>query len=360
MIEFSLPRLLAPLLILALASMAPAEQAPVRCLAPSTFNGNLSILTFNVKGLPWPVAWGRTSAARKIGDKLASLCGSTDRPNLVVMQEAFGNSGAEIAARSGYRYMARGPSAQMAVKARATSRDLNFLAGSSAALGEGLGKLLDSGLMILSDYPLRNIRREGFPDFACAGFDCLANKGTLLVEITLPGSSQRIELADVHMNSKGSSGAPPPRHLAAYRRQLGLMTQFLHRERNSDLPLVFAGDFNPGTVEARRAALFSSGMNLSVQNDGLHTLARSARLPGGGQEAIDHGADWQFYFDGRDEAAVPVSGSVPFPRDANGNGLSDHSGYVVTYSLSPLREEIPDRLVTAGSSLLHGETRRAR
>ena len=54
------------------------------------------------------------------------------------------------------------------------------MAGRSFWRGERSGKVAGSGLQILSDYPIVAIRRQAFPEAACAGYDCLANKGIVM------------------------------------------------------------------------------------------------------------------------------------------------------------------------------------
>ena len=41
-------------------------------VAPSA-DDPLSVMTYNVRGLPWPIAWGRADALAQIGDRLAAL-----------------------------------------------------------------------------------------------------------------------------------------------------------------------------------------------------------------------------------------------------------------------------------------------
>ena len=52
-----------PLLALALVAAAPARAEP----APSPKPVTLSVMTYNVEGLPWPVRSGRGKALKAIG-----------------------------------------------------------------------------------------------------------------------------------------------------------------------------------------------------------------------------------------------------------------------------------------------------
>ena len=41
---------------------------------------------------------------------------------------------------------------------------------------------------------------------ACAGFDCLANKGVLLARIAVPGMAQPLTVANAHLNARKAAG----------------------------------------------------------------------------------------------------------------------------------------------------------
>ena len=52
---------------------APAPVTEVSIPTPPRAAADLSVLTYNVKGLPWPLASGRAEALRAIGDELARI-----------------------------------------------------------------------------------------------------------------------------------------------------------------------------------------------------------------------------------------------------------------------------------------------
>src|SRR6185503_14927626 len=72
-------------------------------------HADFTVLTYNVKGLPWIVAGDRGPALRAIGDRLARLRAVGSQPGVVVLQEAFIAEAREIGARGGYRYQVSGP-----------------------------------------------------------------------------------------------------------------------------------------------------------------------------------------------------------------------------------------------------------
>ncbi len=72
-------------------------------------------------------------------------------------------------------------------------------------MGEGWGKLMGGGLHILSDDPLARVEHLAFAH--CAGYDCLANKGVMLVNVAVPGIPGGLDVVNTHMNSKAAAKA---------------------------------------------------------------------------------------------------------------------------------------------------------
>ena len=321
--------------LLALSSMRDHEPAAEICATSAAPMNEISILTYNVKGLPWPLAIERDEPLRQIAVGLEQLCGDTERPDIVVLQEAFGKTAEDCIRRSGYRNVVRGPSEDDAEFASSDLWDEQFADNSSAFLGEGAGRYLDSGLVILSDRPIELVASGAFPQSACAGYDCLAAKGVVLAEVSLGEGLPALLIGNTHMNAKKSSGAPPERQLEAYRRQVDVASAFVIQNRDDRLPFVFAGDFNMGSVEERRDYLFASPLDVGDQNDGLRVLASQGHRSLGIDEVISHGADYQFYFSSPKWKLEATRTSIPFGAANAGKELSDHVGFVVTYRLTP-------------------------
>ena len=214
----------------------------------------ISVLTYNVKGLPWPVARGRDAALEAIALRLRLLRAQARQPHIVVLQEAFTEKARSIGQTAGYPYIVDGPTASFPNPATPTVQDRRFMASARWWKGETQGKWVGSGLQVLSDYPVVGVRRIAYPAFACAGYDCLANKGALLVSVKIPGAPTPVDIITTHLYSKRSSGVPDERSLYAYRRQLGVLTAFIRDSRDPRRPLIVAGDFNVGAARPRRAA----------------------------------------------------------------------------------------------------------
>jgi len=323
---------------LALTSMRTADHRATPCDSSVAPENEISVLTYNVKGLPWPLASGREEPLRRIASGLRELCGTVDRPDIVVLQEAFGEAADDFVRQAGYRHVLRGPNVDAAELESSASWDAQFLDNASTMLGEGLGRYLDSGLVILSDRPIELAASGMFPQDACAGYDCLASKGIVLAHVSLGNDLPEFLIGNTHMNAKNSSGASPERQLEAYRRQVDVASEFVRRNRDIRLPFVFAGDFNQGTVEARRNHLFASALDVGDRNDGLRVLAARGQEPVGTDEVIRHGADYQFYFSSQQWTLEPIRASIPLGSANVGKELSDHIGFVVTYRLTPAGE----------------------
>lgn len=318
------------------ASLAQPVVAPGSGLAdhPSAkAASDFSVMTYNVKGLPWPVASGRPEALRQIGQRLAQLRAAGRQPMVVVLQEAFTAEAKSIGARAGYPYQVQGP------YHRAEAGE-SEAAGGRWYLGETQPAELDSGLVVLSDLPITEVRRVPFPTGACAGYDCLAAKGVLLVTIEIPGRGT-IAIAATHLNSRASSGAPYERTHAAYRRQTEFLARFLAQHRSASEPLVIAGDFNRGDRPARIAALTAA---LPGSREGLTEVTSGdegrARASADARWIRQRARDMQLIYDGARTRIRPVAAEIPFGTERDGTMLSDHMGFTIHYRLT----ERPDAI----------------
>jgi endonuclease/exonuclease/phosphatase family metal-dependent hydrolase len=303
----------------------------------------ISVMTYNVNGLPWPLALGRETAFAAIEGRLRTMRTAGRQPHVIVLQEAFTARAKRIATNSGYRFVANGPSSALSSAIRPTTADRGFAERASTLKGEKFEKFLDSGLQIASDYPIISIRRAAFPVFACAGYDCLANKGILLVKVKLPDRSMPITIATTHMNSKRSSGVSQARSLYAFQRQVDVINGFLAAHRDPRLPIIFAGDFNASSVQ-RRSYLFGRGIASWSADAGRSVESALDRClqatppcwgkpPPIARYIRARACDWQFYIPGLRGSIAAISVAVPFGRERSGEMLSDHVGYGITYRL---------------------------
>jgi endonuclease/exonuclease/phosphatase family metal-dependent hydrolase len=222
----------------------------------------ITVLIHNVAGLPWPLSRGKRSrtldengeripidsnrpkALRQIGDTLAELRAEGREPDIIMMQEAFISAAAEIPELAGYPNWVVGPrTGDLGDKysERATEA---FIAERSFWKGEKLGKHQPSGLIIASNFPILRKYIHPFNQWECAGFDCLANKGVLVVVVEVPGVPEEVALTTTHFNSRGASGVSEQRSLTAHNLQLDEANEFLDGLDEPTLPFIWGGDLN--------------------------------------------------------------------------------------------------------------------
>jgi len=69
----------------------------------------LSVMTYNVEGLPWPIRFGRGRKLKAIGLHLAALREKGLQPDVVLLQEGFRDEVRDLIELSGYPHVAKGP-----------------------------------------------------------------------------------------------------------------------------------------------------------------------------------------------------------------------------------------------------------
>ncbi|BBE00088.1 endonuclease [Sphingobium amiense] len=298
--------------------------------------GALSVMTYNVEGLPWPVARGRGEMLERIAARLRTMRQAGRQPHVVLLQEAFSAEAQALARSAGYAHVAMGPDASLRTPLRADAADTAFMAQARWAKGEDMGKQVGSGLMILSDYPIVGTDRMAYPDFACAGYDCLANKGVLIAHLSVPGAGV-VSVVDTHLNSRAATGVSVARANRAYQRQITLMAQFVRAAVPGDRALVIGGDMNLGHDPRRLAAFFDgfSGAGLRFITPAMSGTYQA--LASGGRtrdlvRAARHAKDWLFARASDGEPMRVAGAEVPFGSEPDGGQLSDHMGYVIRYA----------------------------
>jgi len=294
---------------------------------PPTQTAEISVLTYNVRGLPWPIAMGRGEALREIGRELAALRREGRQPDVVLIQEGFRDEVAGLFRESGYRYWAQGPG-----RADRTPFAGVVLGARDLFRGEGVGKLMGGGLHVFSDAPIVEVRKAAFNN--CAGFDCLANKGAMLVRLAPEGLPTPIDVVNTHMNSRKASMAPRSRTLPAHNGQVREFTAFLQANRRAESPLLLGGDFNirnsparyyfqalerPYTVVGEFCSQPGSGCGDGAADATSEPWLRTQDLQAFGQGAV---------------RVQPLRTETPFPARDPKRALSDHDGYLVRYQLS--------------------------
>jgi endonuclease/exonuclease/phosphatase family metal-dependent hydrolase len=296
----------------------------------------LSVMSYNIHGLPWPFATGRSKALSEIGTRLAQMRAAGTQPHLVLLQEAFTPDAKAIAQEAGYRFVVRGPARGDRLADVETSDERQYSRSDNALKGEGDGTFEDSGLMILSDYPIITVKKTPYPRFACAGYDCLANKGILMVRVAIPGAAQPITIFDTHMNSRRASGVRSIRSDTAFAWQAQFLRKFVRENTPDGAPAILAGDFNIGRRTYRETMIAGAGGVLPGGTDALR-LALAENPPSmnksDAEAIVMRAKDLMFARSGTGTRLAVEGYSVPFGNDAKGKTLSDHFGYVVRYAV---------------------------
>jgi endonuclease/exonuclease/phosphatase family metal-dependent hydrolase len=283
----------------------------------------LSVLTYNVRGMPWPAARNRKAALREIGRQLGELRRRGRQPDVVLIQEGFLGVD-ELVKASGYRYWSSGPGRR--TPAAAKGGGARYLLS-----GEGWGRFAGSGLHVLSDYPIERTERVAYGD--CAGLDCLANKGAMLVHLQLPGVPGGVDVVNTHLNSRKAAKVPAAHSLKAHNRQVDSLIAFINRNRTEGAALLVGGDFNiktaPDRYEHDRAIRpFKVVSEFCYEGAPCEGFARKDDTPWLRSQDLQG-------FAGRPELEVrPTAIAALFDSSANGGVLSDHPGYMVRYRLS--------------------------
>jgi len=291
----------------------------------------LSVMTYNVEGLPWPARINRRASLVHMANRLRALRAAGRQPHIVLLQEVFSDDARAMARSAGYAFMTFGPSADAPGDTRHDIVDSG--SDPDRLRGEGIGKLLDSGLVILSDYPIGHVRSLTFGE-ACAGFDCLANKAAMAAEVELPGSDGPVTIVNLHLNARKASGVAIARANAAFARQARALGRFLEALDRAH-PLIVAGDFNIGRSK-KRQALIAKALHSRASGPPAEALSRCVAAahscPGGSMnDAIAanlRGKDRQFLLAGAHSRLALRAVSVPFGHEPDGMMLSDHVGYV--------------------------------
>ena len=320
-------------LLAAIALLAGLWSGPswAAAMAPPV---ELSVMTYNVEGLPWPVRSGRGEALKAIGRHLAVLRDRRQEPDVVLLQEGFAKETADLIALSGYPYVAHGPKRGQRDPSAISKADRpDYRRVKYRQSGEGLGKWRSSGLWVLSNYPIAWVKSHAY--HYCAGLDCLANKGVMLVSLQVPGLPTPVEVANTHLNSKGASRTPLIRNRKAHHLQADELKSFMQQDRTPGAPLIVGGDFNVKHAPDR--------FNYVMEDYPFDVVSRYCKARPKSCDAemsFDGDAPWLDtqdligFSDGARVALRPIQVEAMFDGSAAGPVLSDHDGYQVRFRLS--------------------------
>jgi endonuclease/exonuclease/phosphatase family metal-dependent hydrolase len=317
-----------PMRTLACQSTGPAEIVP----APDGRKAmTLRVLTYNIEGLGFPARKGRAQELRQIGARLSAMRAAGTGPDIVLFQEMFSGAAKKAVADSGYPAIAPGP--RRSTRPFESTRE-KLPGKSNLKRGEIGVRFTGSGLAIASRYPIVATDLRAYGARSCAGLDCLANKGIMLARVVIPGVPTPVDLYNTHMNSRGASKAPEPRHRAAHDRQALEASEFIDNTHDDNYPVIFGGDFNMRRSEPRWEN-FSRYQRLSL----VHRVCIERSSGCEVKMSWDGDAPWmdtqdlQFFWAGSPVTVRPIRVEALFDGSPDSPQLSDHDGFMVTYRL---------------------------
>lgn len=295
----------------------------------------LSVLTYNVEGLPWPARRKRGPRLREIALQLSAMRNKNEAPDIILLQEAFTSEAAGIGARAGYLNHVPGPAARERRPPTSQEADPALTGRRKRRKGEGFGQFLSSGLYVLSDYPITKVDRQPFRSRECAGFDCLANKGVMHARIAVPGVPAAVDVFNTHLNSRGSAGVSHHRSLKAHRLQVNEVSRFVEQRWDRRNALLFGGDFNMRNAPARFDHFTEKTPYRLVHQHCLEPEAKcDLRLSWDGDAPWMDTQDLQGFESGNMVTVEPIRVEAMFDKPWRGKPLSDHDGLLVIYRLS--------------------------
>lgn len=295
----------------------------------------LSVLSYNVEGLPWPARRNRAPRLDEIGRQLAVLRAEGNAPDIVLLQEVFSTAAARITVDSGYENRVRGPGRRAQRPPTSASADSDLVESRKLFKGERLFRLFSSGLYVLSDFPVVESGSQPFRKRECAGFDCLANKGLQHVRIRMPGVPEPIDLFNTHLNAARAARTSPQRSLLAHNLQIDDTARFVEDRRDSRSAMILGGDLNMRHNDARFAHFWQVlPYTLVHQYCAEETSGCAVSLSWDGDYPWRDTQDLQAFEDGRLVTVRPVRVKGMFDVPWQGAPLADHDGVLVVYRLS--------------------------
>jgi endonuclease/exonuclease/phosphatase family metal-dependent hydrolase len=289
----------------------------------------LDVLTYNLEGVPWRE--GRKEQLKEIGKRLAAMRAKGQGPDIVLFQEAFSDDAKAAVRKAGYAALVRGPN-------RLQRRSLpgeSDRQGHKWTKGELGLRFVGSGLAVASVYPIKLFAGEPFSRRACAGFDCLSNKGGLFARIAVPGMPDPLDIFDTHMNAQGASRVKASRHLPVYEAQVLELGEFIDKRRDMNNPTILGGDFNMRRSEARFS--FFEGrqpLDLVQRYCAERRSECDVRISWDGDAPWMDTQDLQLFSGGARVDIRPVRVETLFDGKPGSPKLSDHDGFRVIYQLT--------------------------
>ncbi|PHR59943.1 MAG: hypothetical protein COA43_08225 [Robiginitomaculum sp.] len=312
---------------------------------------DIDVLIYNVAGLPWPIRKNRTHAMTLIGDALLKARHEGEEPDIILIQEGFRRGTRRLLENSGYPNWVRGPETHDWAPKFSSRATPQFIKERRMLKGEKIRKIMNSGLYVLSNFPIRKKVTAPFYSGECAGFDCGSNKGVLWAEIEVPGMPGYLQIFTTHMQSREAAGVSFARSLTAYSLQFDAMDEFIETVWTEEHPMIFGGDFNAKNAKKRMDYLSDSSARKPTKRTKLVKLTQhfcvtnpnicKANLASDGNAPWLDTQDWQGFSSGTQVKVTPIRIIdienlivEDAPEIKGKRTLSDHGAVWVRYRLS--------------------------
>ncbi|HWK40541.1 MAG TPA: endonuclease/exonuclease/phosphatase family protein [Croceibacterium sp.] len=294
----------------------------------------LTVLTYNIAGLPFPRRSNTRGAMKRIEQAWSNEF-RDGQPDVLLLQEAFVPSATRLAGQLGYTNVVRGPKRLDKPDPAPERATREFRQKRRLTKGERLFVLMGSGLVTATDLAVTRKVNQAFGRHSCAGYDCLANKGAMLIEIPIPGMPEPLFVLNTHLNSRKASGVADERSLYAYRRQVTEIRELLDREWAGRGPLIWAGDLNArGNLDRFTFQEERLPGELAHRYCADNPRHCDVRMSWDNDEPWLDTQDLQGFLDGEWVWIKPVAIAARFDEPVQGRMLSDHDALEVRWRLS--------------------------
>jgi hypothetical protein len=247
----------------------------------------------------------------------------------LILHKAFIAEASHVAVAGGFASIVPGPALDQRRRLPAAASPSGFAAASRWWKGERLGKWLDGGLYIATDLPLLSETSEAFGVDSCAGYDCLSNKGGMIIHLAVPGAPEPLTVFNTHRNSREPSGVSIARAEAAHVMQTRENDALLHGFGGNGA-MIAAGDFNNYRAGDRIGRFGNdSAFRLAAKGRGMRARAATMNDTKAWTDAYD-----LLGFRSSDAIMIEPLAVATLFDGKNGPRLSDHDAQYIVFRLS--------------------------
>ena len=178
------------------------------------------------------------------------------------------------------------------------------------------GKVINSGLMIVSKYPITQIATHVFNK--CSGADCFASKGVVVATIKHPTLGE-IDVFNSHLNARKNNKVKWS--------QWGQLLQFVKDHIQVGRLALFAGDFNTDTGSEYLRYITTEGTLKNTHTDYVERHPELSQKEKAGNTFPGRKIDYVFSLC-HTEAETELS-KIIYDGSHDGNRFSDHYALMV-------------------------------